>query len=97
MVPVIWDNETGAAVEVDCAKPGGSGIYYTLWPVQVVRRCPGFSCLRAGVISGVLPVGPSRRDTLSPAMDLSGTNVNVVSSFATVVLWRRAEWAASRL
>ena len=80
MVPVIWDNETGAAVEVDCAKPGGSGIYYTLWPVQGVSALSWVLVPPGGCyFQAFCPSDTHEGDTFSPAMDLSGTNVNVVT------------------
>jgi len=80
MVPVIWDNETGAAVEVDCAKPGGSGIYYTLWPVQGVSALSWVLVPPEGCyFQAFCPSDTHEGDTFSPAMDLSGTNVNVVT------------------
>lgn len=79
MVPVVWDNETGAAVEVDCAKPGGSGIYYTLWPVQGVSALSWVLVPLGGCyFQAFCPSDTHEGDTFSPAMDLSGTNVNVV-------------------
>jgi hypothetical protein len=80
MVPVIWDNETGAPVEVDCAKPGGSGIYYTLWPVQGVSALSWVLVPLGGCyFQAFCPSDTHEGDTFSPAMDLSGTNVNIVT------------------
>jgi len=80
MVPVIWDNETGAAVEVDCAKPGGEGIYYTLWPVQGVSALSWVLVPAGGCyFQAFCPSDTHEGDTFSPAMDLSGTSVNVVT------------------
>ncbi len=92
MVPVVWDNEAGGVVEIDClveTREGGgppppADIAYTLYPAPGVSQMTYIYVPASGcVFQTEAPSDPFAGDIYDLPLDLSGTNINYV----TLVAW----------